>query len=189
LQRVNASIIIYLRVKLSEWARKHGISYLTAWRWFRTGKLPVPARQLPSGTILVEEPSPGGRTVLYARVSSPDQKADLERQVERLKAFAQAQGWRDFEVVAEVGTASRRRKGLLRVLADPGVSLVVVERRFHLGQFGFPLVEAALRASGRRVLALEDEAALPSRPPSRRKRERQKASRGNREPTRRRSGV
>jgi putative resolvase len=178
-----------LRVKLSEWARKHGISYLTAWRWFKAGKLPVPARQLPSGTILVEEPSPGGRTVLYARVSSANQRVDLERQVERLRAFAQAQGWQDFEVVAEVGTASRRRKGLLRVLADPGVSLIVVERRFHLGQFGFPLVEAALRASGRRVLALEDEGPLPPRPPSRRKRKRQKASRGNREPTRRRSGV
>jgi predicted site-specific integrase-resolvase len=189
LRKVNASIIISLRVKLSEWARKHGISYLTAWRWFKAGKLPVPARQLPSGTILVEEPIREGRTVLYARVSSPDQKADLERQVERLKAFARARGWQDFEVVAEVGTASRRRKGLLRVLADPGVGLIVVERRFHLGRFGFPLVEAALRASGRRVLALEDEAALSSRPPSRRKRERQKASRGNREPTRRRSGV
>ena len=189
MRKVNASIIIYLIVKLSEWARKHGISYLTAWRWFRAGKLPVPARQLPSGTILVEEPIREGRTVLYARVSSPDGRADLERQVERLKAFAQGQGWRDFEVVAEVGTASRRRKGLLRVLADPGVSLIVVERRFHLGQFGFPLVEAALRASGRRVLALEDEAVLPSRPSPHRKRERQKASRGNREPTRRRSGV
>jgi predicted site-specific integrase-resolvase len=109
--------------------------------------------------------------------------------VERLKAFAQAQGWRDFEVVAEVGTASRRRRGLLRVLADPGVSLIVVERRFHLGQFGFPLVEAALRASGRRVLALEDEATLFSTPPSRRKRKRQKASRGSHEPARRRSGL
>jgi putative resolvase len=193
LSRVNASIIIYLGVKLSEWARKHGISYLTAWRWFRTGKLPVPARQLPSGTILVEEPLREGRTVLYARIPSPDQKADLERQVERLRAFAQAQGWQDFEVVAEVGTASRRRKGLLRVLADPGVSLIVVERRFHLGQFGFPLVEAALRASGRRVLALEDEAALSSGASSGRKNRRQKAPKGavreDRKPTRRRSGA
>jgi putative resolvase len=189
LQRVSASIIICSGVKLSEWARRHGISYLTAWRWFKAGKLPVPARQLPSGTILVEEPLREGRTVLYARVASPEQRADLERQMERLKAFALAQGWRDFEVVAEVGTASRRRRGLLRVLADPGVSLIVVERHSHLGQFGFPLVEAALRASGRRVLALEDEAASPSRPPSRRKRGRRKAPRESCKPTRRQSGA
>ena len=37
-------------MKLSDWARKQGVSYLTAWRWFKSGKLPVPARQLPSGT-------------------------------------------------------------------------------------------------------------------------------------------
>jgi hypothetical protein len=35
-------------MKLSEWARRQGISYLTAYGWFRAGKLPVPARQLPS---------------------------------------------------------------------------------------------------------------------------------------------
>ena len=50
-------------VKLSDYARKQGVSYLTAWRWFKSGKFPVPARQLPSGTILVEEPLPEGRTV------------------------------------------------------------------------------------------------------------------------------
>jgi putative resolvase len=142
-------------VKLSHWARKHGISYLTAWRWFKAGKLPVPARQLPSGTILVEEPSPGGRTVLYARVSSADQKADLERQVERLKAFAQAQGWQDFEVVAEIGSGlNGKRRKLLRVLKDPTVGRIVVERRDRLAPFGFELVEAALHASGKRIVVV-----------------------------------
>ena len=90
----------------------------------------------------------------YARVSSADQKEDLERQVERLKAFAQAQGW---AVAAEVGSATKKRGRLLQVLADPGVSRIVVEKRHHLNQFGFPLVEAALRASGRRIVVLEDE--------------------------------
>lgn len=54
-------------MKLSSWARKQGVSYLTAWRWFKSGKLPVPARQLPSGTILVEEPLPERRTVRKIR--------------------------------------------------------------------------------------------------------------------------
>lgn len=62
-----------IAMKLSEWARRNGVSYITAWRWFKTGILPVPARQLSTGTILVEELMPGGRTVLYARVSSTDQ--------------------------------------------------------------------------------------------------------------------
>ena len=65
-------------MKLSDWARQQGISYITAWRWFWAGKLPVPARQLPTGTILVEAPCPEGITVLYARVSSADQRDVLE---------------------------------------------------------------------------------------------------------------
>jgi predicted site-specific integrase-resolvase len=144
-------------VKLSEWARRHGISYLTAWRWFKAGKLPVPARQLPSGTILVEEPLREGRTVLYARVASPEQRADLERQMERLKAFALAQGWRDFEVVAEIGSGlNGKRRKLLRVLKDPTVGRIVVEHRDRLVRFGFELVEAALHASGKRIVVVEE---------------------------------
>ena len=44
-------------VKLAVWAREQGVSYRAALNWFHAGKLPVPARQLPSGTILVD-PAP-----------------------------------------------------------------------------------------------------------------------------------
>ncbi|WP_135257359.1 recombinase family protein [Thermus caldilimi] len=142
-------------MKLSDWARKQGVSYLTAWRWFKAGKLPVPARQLPSGTILVEEPRAQGRTVLYTRVSGPHQKADLERQVERLLAWAKAQGLGDYQVVAEVGSASRRRGKLLALLRDPDVARIVVLRKEALTAFAWPLLEAALQGCGRRLEVLE----------------------------------
>ncbi|GAB7109744.1 hypothetical protein JCM4814A_80590 [Streptomyces phaeofaciens JCM 4814] len=45
-------------MKLSEWARQQGVSYQTAWRWVKAGKMPVPVRQAPSGTWLVAEPAP-----------------------------------------------------------------------------------------------------------------------------------
>jgi ornithine decarboxylase len=55
-------------VKLSEWARQQGVSYQTAWRWVKDGKMPVPVRQAPSGTWLVDEvavqPSGGGAGAL-----------------------------------------------------------------------------------------------------------------------------
>jgi putative resolvase len=41
-------------MRLKEWAAQQGIHYQTAWRWFRDGKLPVPALQTPSGTILIQ---------------------------------------------------------------------------------------------------------------------------------------
>jgi len=144
-------------MKLSDWARQQGISYITAWRWFQAGKLPVPARQLPTGTILVEALRPEGTTVLYARVSSADQKEDLERQVQRLQAFAQEQGWTEVKVVTEIGSGlNGKRKKLLRILRDPQVVRIVMEHRDRLARFGFDLLEAALAASGRHVVVIED---------------------------------
>jgi putative resolvase len=71
-------------MKLSEWARGEGIHYTTAWRWWRSGKLPVPAQQTSTGTILVDvQPSRAGRLVVYARVSSHQQRVELDRQVAR----------------------------------------------------------------------------------------------------------
>lgn len=42
-------------MKLSDWASKIGVSYMTAYRWYKTNKLPVPSYQTESGTIIVEE--------------------------------------------------------------------------------------------------------------------------------------
>ncbi len=144
-------------MKLSDWARKQGISYLTAWRWFKAGKLAVPARQLPTGTILVDETDAQGRVVLYARVSSGDQKDDLQRQVQRLREFALEQGWTDFEVVAEIGSGlNGKRKKLLRVLRDPKVSRIVVEHRDRLVRFGFEMMGAVLASAGKHVVVVEE---------------------------------
>jgi len=41
-------------MKLSVWAKKQGISYQTAWRYFKAGKIPN-ARQMHTGTILIDE--------------------------------------------------------------------------------------------------------------------------------------
>jgi putative resolvase len=144
-------------MKLSDWARQQGISDITAWRWFRAGKLPVPARPLPAGTIWVEAPHPEGIPVRYARVSSADQKEDPERQVQRLQAFAQEQGWTEVKAVTEIGSGlNGKRKKLLRILRDPQVARIVVEHRDRLARFGFDWLEAAMAASGRHVVVIEE---------------------------------
>ena len=81
-------------MKLSEWAARNGVHYQTAWTWAKEGRMPVPVVQTPSGTWLVTEPAPqaAGRVVVYCRVSSGDQKADLERQVTRTVQGATSQG-------------------------------------------------------------------------------------------------
>lgn len=151
-----------LRVNLTEWARAQGISPHTAYRWFRNGTLPVPAQRVGPRTILVNvEANTTAEAVgglgLYARVSSHDQKSDLERQVARLSAWAVKAGHRIVRVEAEIGSGMNgSRSKARRLLADPDVTTVVVEHKDRLGRMNVELVEATLSAHGRRLVVLDD---------------------------------
>ncbi len=147
-----------LAMKLSAWARRQGVHPKTALRWFRNGTMPVPARQLPSGTILVEEPtaSEQGGVALYARVSSHEQRGDLERQLGRLAAWAVGQDLSVTQTVAEVGSGMNgSRPKLRRLLADPRITTIVVEHRDRLARLGSEYIEAALQGTGRRLVVVE----------------------------------
>ncbi len=149
-------------MKLSAWAAQEGLHYQTAWRLWKTGKLPVPARQLKTGTVLVDAPAhTAGRGVaLYARVSSSDQKKDLEGQLGRLAVYAAANGLNVIATAAEVGSGlNGHRRGLMGLLRNPKVGVIVVEHRDRLIRFGAEYVEAALAADGRKLLVV-DEAEL-----------------------------
>ncbi len=142
-------------MKLTDWARQTGIHPKTARRWFHQGVLPIPARQLSTGTILVDAPleANGAGAALYARVSSWDHQADLDRQMGRLSAWAARAGLTVVRAEAEVGSGlTGRRRRLMRLLADPTISTIVVEHRDRLARFGVEELEAALRAQGRRVV-------------------------------------
>lgn len=76
-------------------------------------------RQVSARIILVEEPPVAvGGVGLYARVSSYDQRADLDRQVARLTEWAAQAGQEVVRVEAEVGSGvngpSRGRAGCRR---------------------------------------------------------------------------
>jgi putative resolvase len=147
-------------VKLAAWARANGVHPQTAYRWFRQGTMPVPARRLPSGTIFVDSPGSESkahpRAALYARVSTHDQRADLDRQVARLSEWATGQRVGVAEVVCEVGSGlNDRRPKLRRLLADPKATMIVVEHRDRLARFGVEHLEAALAARARTLVVVD----------------------------------
>ena len=119
----------------------------------------MPARKVGPRTILVDTAvgdSVGG-VGLYARVSSHDQREDLERQVARISDWAAKAGMRVVRVESEVGSGMNgARPKVRRLLADPRISVVVVEHRDRLGRMNTELVEAALAAAGRRLVVLDE---------------------------------
>ncbi|MEN3039706.1 MAG: recombinase family protein [Candidatus Kryptonium sp.] len=93
-------------MKLSDYAKRKGISYKTAWRWFKAGYLK--GEQLPTGTIIVYEeegkPTQNNRCIIYARVSDNQSKDNLQRQADRLVEFATKRGYTIVRVVKEIGS-------------------------------------------------------------------------------------
>ena len=73
-----------------------------------------------------------GRTIAYARVSSSDQKADLEKQKQILELFCTGRGWR-FEMISDLGSGMNyHKKGLLQllnILVDEDVERLVIRSR------------------------------------------------------------
>jgi predicted site-specific integrase-resolvase len=96
---------------LKEWAAAAGASYATARRRYEAGTLPVPSYRL-GRLVMVGEPVSGAptaeRVVVYARVSSADHRADLDRQVARLATRATGRQLAVSRVVTEVGSAMNR---------------------------------------------------------------------------------
>ncbi len=147
-------------MNLKEWAASTGIAYITARRQYAAGTLPVPTYRI-GRLIMVGEPVTGavpaaGQVAVYARVSSADQKPDLDRQVARVTAWVTGQRLAVSRVVTEVGSAlNGHRKKFLALLRDPDVSMIVVEHRDRFARFGAEYVEAALAAQGRRLLVVD----------------------------------
>ena len=96
-------------------------------------------------------------TVCYARVSSNDQKEDLQRQQEMLETYCAAKGWRT-EVIADLGSGMNyRKKGLNRLLEmilRKRMKRLVITHKDRLLRFGAELVFALCEAQGIEIIII-----------------------------------
>lgn len=159
-----------VRMKPSAWAEQNGVTKWTVWQWIRENRLPegVTLEVTPTGRYFlldsregVSEPdvavSGPSVCVCYARVSSSDQKEDLQRQTDRLKAFAFNLGYESPKVVSEVASGMNgKRKKLASILSNPRYSPIIVEHFDRLARMNGQLIVDALEAQSRKVIVIDD---------------------------------
>jgi predicted site-specific integrase-resolvase len=126
--------------KLSEYAKEHGIHYKTAHVHFKKGLIPG-AYQLPTGTIVIpdsyQKPEGVKRTAVYARVSSSQNKNNLESQASMVSQFCLANGWIVNQIVKECASGlNDKRPKLMKLLLDKSINRIVVEHADRLTRFG-----------------------------------------------------
>lgn len=127
-------------MKLSEWARKNSVTYRTAFAHYKSGKIPN-AYSLSTGTIVVPEEEKKNKVecnAVYARVSSSENKDNLDSQARRVSEFCNAKGWIVHEVVKEVASGvNDKRPKLSKLLKEKKATRIIVEHRDRLTRFGF----------------------------------------------------
>lgn len=153
-------------VGIGEAASALGVSITTLRRWETEGKLTAEYtagghRRYDLSKLKPElyrvASADDRRTVAYARVSSHDQKDDLERQKQVLELYCARQGW-TFEVIADLGSGMNyHKKGLkklLEAILDEQVGRLVITHKDRLLRFGAELVFAICEAKHVEVVIL-----------------------------------
>ena len=143
-----------------------GVSSQTLRRWEREGRIEPPQRtsggqrRYELSKIANEKRQPAAKnrkTIAYARVSSHDQKSDLERQKEMLSIYCASQGW-SFEVIADLGSGMNyRKKGLKKLLdgiIDGSVGRLVLTHKDRLLRFGAELIFSICEEKGVEVVII-----------------------------------
>ena len=143
-----------MKVKLSEYAKMTGVSVRTLWRRINDGSLPIVRSE--TGRVFVEindEVNPFKLNVcVYARVSSSENKDNLERQKERLISYCNAKGYKVSAVVTEIGSGlNDERKKLEKILLDRSINLIVVEHKYRLARFGLNYIQKLLELDNRKI--------------------------------------
>jgi predicted site-specific integrase-resolvase len=152
-------------IAIGEAAKTLGVSITTLRRWEKEGKLlPEPStskhRRYDLRKIKPELSQNGDdnrKTIAYARVSSHDQKADLERQKQVLELYCAKQGW-TFEIISDLGSGMNyHKKGLkhlLKQIIDGQVGRLIITHKDRLLRFGAELVFAICEAKSVQVTLL-----------------------------------
>jgi putative resolvase len=153
-------------VSIGEAAKELGVRPETLRRWEAEGKIDPPERT-PGGRRrydlaklrgVAPRKAPSSRmTIAYARVSSPDQKEDLVRQVALLESFCTANGW-TYEVVQDLGSGlNYHKKGLrqlIRQIVSGEVGRLVLTHKDRLLRFGSELIFSLCEHFGTEVVII-----------------------------------
>lgn len=122
---------------------KYGISRETLCNWVKNNKIKYSI--LPSGRYDYEEKIYNSKipkkTIIYARCSTSGQKENLERQIDRLKSFASANGYIISNIYSEIASALNynrpQYRKLYKEIVSNQIERIIIEYKDRLLRIGF----------------------------------------------------
>ena len=161
----NAYIFLDMKTSIGKAAKELGVSKDTLRRWEAAGK--ITSERTPRGHrrydlakllgIASRVSTDKKNTIAYARVSSHDQKEDLQRQLQLLETFCAANGW-TYETIQDLGSGlnyqKRRLQKLIQKICSGKIDRLVVTHKDRLLRFGAELIFSLCEQFGIEVILL-----------------------------------
>lgn len=146
-------------MKLSKWAKEKGISYITAYRWAKSGKIPG-CIIMETGTILVEDvkenTSNNDNIFVYARVSSNNRRKELDYQVNRIVEFANSNGFKTTKIFKEVASGMNDNRTQFWKMMDSNPSTIIIENKDRLTRFGFNYIDRLSKKLNIKIIVMNE---------------------------------
>ena len=141
-----------MKYKISTYAKMNRVTTRTIWNWIRDKKLVIEKTATGRNLIVTEDEYMDSKTAIYARVSSSENKDNLEKQKQRLLDYSSAKGYKVDYIITEIGSGlNDKRPKLERILLDKSITRIVVEHKDRLARFGLNYIEKLLEIDGRKV--------------------------------------
>ena len=159
--------------KPNEFAEMIGITVKTLQRWDNDGKLkafrtPTDRRYYTHKQYvdyMGDSNNKGGKTIIYTRVSTSNQKDDLQNQIDFLREYANAKGIIVDDVFEDVGSGlNYNRKNWNKLLEDcmlGEIKTVIVAHRDRFIRFGYEWFEKFLKSNGVEIVVVNNEKLSP----------------------------
>jgi len=140
-------------MKLNEYAKLNSLTYRTAYNHWKAGY--ITGKQLKSGTIVILDESLKlieNNVILYARVSSSENKDNLESQLNRLRDYANAKGYIIKKEIKEIGSGlNDKRQQLENILKSNDWNILIVEHKDRLARFGTNYLNILLEKDNKKI--------------------------------------
>ena len=141
-----------MKYKISQYARKNNVTIRTVWNWIKLEKVKTERTKTGGWLIVEENENKYHKVAIYARVSSSENKNNLEKQKQRLLDYSAAKGYKIEKIVTEIGSGlNDKRPKLEKLLLDDSITKIIVEHKDRLARFGLNYIEKLLKLNNREI--------------------------------------
>ena len=147
-------------IKIAKLAKDLGVTKATIYNWHLKGDVEFIKSNTNRNFVSVEtynklmgiKESKQDYIIIYCRVSSSENKSNLETQKERLINYSNAKGYKVAEVITEIASGvNDQRPKLSKIIKEDKYTKIIVEHKDRLTRFGFNYFELFTNVLGKQI--------------------------------------